>query len=128
MDEPILFLGDRGFLKHYGSPYSAQQVEGIARRVLTSSGLGLASGDWPTARAVSNALAGGPRARHTYHSRFLIRVTEQATGQGISVRQVQANPTWLLSVRRSHPSARSSTTLGTTGSLRLCNITGCRNG
>lgn len=94
MDEPILYLGDRGFLKHYGSPYSAQQVEGIARRVLASSGLGLASGDWPTARAVSNALAGGPRARHTYHSRFLIRVTEQATGQGISVRQVQANPTY----------------------------------
>lgn len=24
MDEPILYLGDRGFLKRYGSPYSAQ--------------------------------------------------------------------------------------------------------
>ena len=94
MDKPILYLGDRGFLKRYGSPYTAQQVEGIARRVLTSSGLGLASGDWPTAKAVSNALAGGPRTRHIYHSRFLMRVTEQATGRGISERQVQANPAY----------------------------------
>ncbi len=87
MDKPILYLGDRGFLKRYGSPYTAQQVEGIARRVLTSSGLGLASGDWPTAKAVSNALAGGPRTRHIYHSRFLMRVTEQATGRAsVSVR------------------------------------------
>lgn len=92
MDESILYLGDRGFLKRYGSPYSAQQVERIARRVLANSGLGLASGDWPTAKAVSNALAGGPRTRHIYHSRFLLRVTEQATGQSVSVRQVQANP------------------------------------
>ncbi|WP_434728833.1 hypothetical protein [Pseudomonas soli] len=94
MDEPIVYLGDRGFLKRYGSPYSAQQVEVIARRVLASSGLGLASGDWPTAKAVSNALAGGPRTRHIYHSRFLMRVTEQATGQGVSVSQVQANPVY----------------------------------
>lgn len=94
MDEPILYLGDRGFLKRYGSPYSTQQVEAIARRVLASSGLGLASGDWPTAKAVSNALADGPRTRHIYHSRFLLRVTEQATGQGVSVRQVQANPAY----------------------------------
>ncbi|MBX8474262.1 hypothetical protein K5D38_05675 [Pseudomonas cichorii] len=92
MHEPILYLGDRGFLKRYGSPYSAQQVESIARRVLASSGLGLASGDWPTAKAVSNALADGPRSRHIYHSRFLLRLTEQATGQGVSVRQIQANP------------------------------------
>lgn len=92
MDEPILYLGDRGFLKRYGSPYSAQQVEEIARRVLAKSGLGLASGDWSTAKAVSNALAGGARTRHIYHSRFLLRVTEQATGQGVSVRQIQANP------------------------------------
>lgn len=97
MDEPILYLGDRGFLKCYGSAYSAQQVEGIARRVLASTGLGLASGDWPTAKAVSNALAGGQRARHIYHSRFLMRVTEQATGQGVSVRQVQANPVYYYS-------------------------------
>ena len=94
MDEPILYLGDRGFLKRYASPYSAQQFEGIARRVLASSGLGLASGDWPTAKAVSNALAGGPRTRHIYHSRFLLRMTEQATGQGVSVLQVQANPAY----------------------------------
>lgn len=94
MDEPILYLGDRGFLKRYGSPFSAQQVEGIARRLLASSGLGLASGDWPTAKAVSNALAGGPRMRHIYHSRFLLRVTEQATGEGVSARQVQANPAY----------------------------------
>jgi hypothetical protein len=94
MDEPILYLGDRGFLKRYGSTYSAQQVERIARRVLFSSGLGMASGDWPTAKAVSNALAGGPRTRHIYHSRFLIQVTDQATGQGVSVRQVQANPAY----------------------------------
>ncbi|MFF7106599.1 hypothetical protein [Pseudomonas sichuanensis] len=94
MDEPIVYLGDRGFLKRYGSPYSVHQVERIARRVLASSGLGLASGDWPTAIAVSNALAGGPRMRHIYHSRFLIRVTEQATGQGVSVHQVQANPAY----------------------------------
>lgn len=94
MDEPILYLGDRGFLKRYGSPYSAQQAEAIARRVLTNSGLGMASGDWPTAKAVSNALAGGPRTRHIYHSRFLLRVTEQATGLGVSVRNVQANPAY----------------------------------
>lgn len=94
MDETILYLGDRGFLKRYASPYSAQQVEEIARRVLATSGLGLASGDRPTALAVSNALAGGPRVRHIYHSRFLMRVTEQATGQVVSVRQVQANPTY----------------------------------
>jgi len=92
MNEPIVYLGDRGFLKRYASPYSAQQVERIARSVLATSGLGLASGDWPTAKAVSRALAGGPRTRHIYHSRFLIRVTEQATGQGISVCQIQANP------------------------------------
>ncbi|WP_236166912.1 hypothetical protein [Pseudomonas fulva] len=92
MDEPILYLGDRGFLKRYASPYSARQVEQIARRVLATSGLGLSSGDWPTAKAVSNALAGALRTRHIYHSRFLIRVTEQATGQGVSVRQIQANP------------------------------------
>ncbi|MFJ4384021.1 hypothetical protein ACIP02_06720 [Pseudomonas sp. NPDC089408] len=92
MNEPIVYLGDRGFLKRYASPYSEQQVERIARSVLASSGLGLASGDWPTAKAVSNALAGGPRRRHIYHSRFLMRVTEQATGQGVSVRQIQANP------------------------------------
>lgn len=94
MDEPILYLGDRGFLKRYASPYSAQQFEGIARRVLASSGLGLASGDWPTAKAVSNALAGGPRARHIYHSRFLLHMTEQATGRGVSVHKVQANPAY----------------------------------
>lgn len=94
MDESILYLGDRGFLKRYGSPYSAQQFEGIARRVLASSGLGLASGDWPTAKAVSNALADGSRTRHIYHSRFLLRVTEQATGQKVSVRQLQANPAY----------------------------------
>ncbi|NCE92112.1 hypothetical protein [Pseudomonas sp. L13] len=99
MDEPILYLGDRGFLKRYGSPYSAQQVEGIARRVLATSSLGMASGDWPTAKAVSNALAGGPRTRHIYHSRFLLRVTEQATGQGVSVRQVQANPAYYYTAR-----------------------------
>ncbi|MCB2254001.1 hypothetical protein KTQ74_18980 [Pseudomonas chlororaphis] len=92
MDEPILYLGDRGFLKRYGSPYSARQVQAITRRVLAGSGLGLASGDWPTARAVSNALGAGAPARHIYHSRFLLRVTELATGQGVSVRQVQANP------------------------------------
>ncbi|OLF54095.1 hypothetical protein [Pseudomonas chlororaphis] len=92
MDEPILYLGDRGFLKRYASPYSAQQVEEIARGVLASSGLGLASGDWPTARAVSSALGDGPRARHLYHSRFLLRVTERATGQAVGVRQIQANP------------------------------------
>lgn len=94
MDEPIVYLGDRGFLKRYGSPYSAQQVERIARRVLAGSGLGMASGDWPTAKAVSNALAGGSQARHIYHSRFLLRVTEQATGQRVSARQVQANPAY----------------------------------
>ncbi|MFJ3521401.1 hypothetical protein ACIPO9_02900 [Pseudomonas sp. NPDC090203] len=94
MDEPILYLGDRGFLKRYDSPYSAQQVERIVRRVMASSGLGVASGDWPTAKAVSNALAGGLRTRHIYHSRFLLRVTEQATGQSISARQVQANPAY----------------------------------
>jgi len=92
LEEPILYLGDRGFLKRYASPYSVQQVEEIARRVLTTSGLGMASGDWPTAKAVSSALGDGPRARHIYHSRFLLQVTERATGQTVGVRQIQTNP------------------------------------
>ncbi|WP_044875315.1 hypothetical protein [Pseudomonas sp. LFM046] len=89
---PHIYLGDRGFLKRYGSPYSAREVESIVRQVLDGSGLGVASGDWPSALAVSRALGGRPANRHIYHSRFLVRIIERGTARRMSVAEVQRTP------------------------------------
>ncbi|WP_223460200.1 MULTISPECIES: aldo-keto reductase family protein [unclassified Pseudomonas] len=89
---PDIYLGDRGFLQRYGSPYSNKEVESWARTVSQRSGLGLCSGDWVTAQAFSQALK-DVTFRHLYHSRFLIKVIDKSSARLLSVSEVQQNPT-----------------------------------
>lgn len=88
-ENPTIYLGDRGFLKRYGSTYTREQIQDKACEVLEGSELGLASGDWVSAMAISKAVNHEYSFRHCYHSRFLIRVFSRLSNTYLSTRQVQ---------------------------------------
>lgn len=90
--EPTIYLGDRGFLKRYGSPYSCTEIEAWAREVLNGSRLGLASGDVASATAIDRVVNASFNPRHLYHSRFLIKVCDKVTGKPFSVKEIQRVP------------------------------------
>lgn len=90
--EPTIYLGDRGFLKRYASPYSCAEIEAWAREVLNRSCLGLASGDVASATAIGRAVSASFNPWHLYHSRFLIKVCDKVTGNLFSLNEIQRTP------------------------------------
>lgn len=91
MLKPLIYLGDRGLLKRYGSPFNYQQIKSIAHNLLSTSTLGMASGDWSSAIAISCTLNTHFSARHIYHSRFLIKVIEKSSETSLSIKEIQRN-------------------------------------
>ncbi|VVP34129.1 hypothetical protein PS862_04529 [Pseudomonas fluorescens] len=89
---PTIYLGDRGFLKRYASPYSNTEIEAWARVVLNGSRLGVASGDGASAAAVGRAINGSFSPWHLYHSRFLIQVYDKLSGKLFNVNEIQREP------------------------------------
>lgn len=73
---PVVNLGDRGFLKRYGSKLSQLDVQNIMLHARSRANLGLAAGDLDTLIAARAVLAEREDPL-IYHSGFLIRLTDQ---------------------------------------------------
>ncbi|AXI61428.1 hypothetical protein DLD99_13425 [Pseudomonas kribbensis] len=87
---PKIYLGDRGFLKRYGSLHTLDETRHWFRKVAQDSCLGLASGDWRTAMEINRTLDRNS-GRHLYHSRFLTNAHEKLSGRLLGVSELQRN-------------------------------------